>query len=410
MSNLKHLQVYSEIGKLKSVLVHRPGPEVSNLIPDYFSELLFDDVPFLEVAQQEHDVFTKTLTSLGVEVHDIEKLFLEALNTSKKACEEYIKMFLSIVELPTHYHRELLQELLSSCSPLDLKKKTIEGLLVEELKDDNKSLCSRVIQSYPYLITPSPNLLFTRDPFASVGKGIIVNSMRWNVRRKETAIVLTIFNHHPLFSKLPIPRWYNADGTMPYSIEGGDVCILNQETIAIGVSERTCASAIEFVTKSLFDSDEPFKQILALEFPKKRAFMHLDTVFTQVDHKKFSYFGALDESLRIHVLKKANNSLGFTVDTTESTFQACLEKYFGSVTMIPCANNHPIHKHVEQWNDGSNTLAVAPGEAVVYSRNTITNKALQDAGIKLHIIPSSELSRGRGGPRCMSMPFFRELL
>ena len=205
-----------------------------------------------------------------------------------------------------------------------------------------------------------------------------------------------------------IPFWYNRNETT--SLEGGDELILNEKTLAIGISQRTDARSIEKVSKKLFNSNTNFERVLAFHIPKKRAFMHLDTVFTMVDYDKFTVHPGIEGPLTVYEITKDEKSEnGLKVNKENGTLEQILTKYLNrKITLIRCGGGDPINAAREQWNDGSNTLAIAPGEVVVYSRNYITNELLDKYGIKLHIVPSCELSRGRGGPRCMSMPLIRE--
>jgi arginine deiminase len=254
-----------------------------------------------------------------------------------------------------------------------------------------------------------PNLYFTRDPFATVGTGISLNHMRTVTRQRETLFAKYIFAHHEDYRDSEVKFWY--DRTDDYSIEGGDVLVLSDKVLAIGISQRTDAAAIDVFARKLFADGQSFEVILAFDIPKSRAYMHLDTVFTMVDHDKFTIHPEIEGPLNVYSIRKKNSgNLSILKETME--LREVLAKYLEleKVTLIRCGGKRGIDAGREQWNDGSNTLAIAPGEVIVYSRNHITNRLLEDQGIKLHVMPSSELSRGRGGPRCMSMPLIRENL
>lgn len=238
---------------------------------------------------------------------------------------------------------------------------------------------------------------------------VMENHMRTVTRNRETLFAKYIFENHPRFKDSDIPRWFDRDDTT--SLEGGDELVLNKEVLAIGISERTDAASIEKMAKRIFDKDESFKTVLAFHIPNKRAFMHLDTVFTMIDFDKFTIHPEIEGPLTVYAISRGEgNSIKIQKETQE--LDKVLAKYLEveKVTLIRCGGGDMIDAAREQWNDGSNTLAIAPGEVVVYSRNHVTNKLLEEAGVKLHIMPSSELSRGRGGPRCMSMPLYRENL
>ena len=410
MEDKKVLNVYSEIGKLKTVLLHRPGKEIENLTPDLMDRLLFDDIPYLEVARQEHDAFAKILSDNGVEVLYLEDLAAEAIedaSVKERFVEEYIKEAGILGEKK----KQLVKELLLNCKTnRELVDKMMEGIRKSELPNYNAtSLADMADSGYPFVADPMPNLYFTRDPFATIGSGISLNHMRTVTRNRETLFAKYIFENHPRFKDSDIPRWFDRDDTT--SLEGGDELVLNKEVLAIGISERTDAASIEKMAKRIFDKDESFKTVLAFHIPNKRAFMHLDTVFTMIDFDKFTIHPEIEGPLTVYAISRGEgNSIKIQKETQE--LDKVLAKYLEveKVTLIRCGGGDIIDAAREQWNDGSNTLAIAPGEVVVYSRNHVTNKLLEEAGVKLHIMPSSELSRGRGGPRCMSMPLYRENL
>lgn len=405
------LNVYSEIGKLRTVLLHRPGKEIENITPDLMDRLLFDDIPYLDVARVEHDVFADILRDNEIEVIYLEDLTAEAIK-DKAVKDQFLDEFIEESNLSSLKKKDLVKEyLLSFSTNRQMVDKMMEGIIKEEIIGYKKTSLSDMIESnYPFIVDPMPNLYFTRDPFATIGKGISLNHMRTITRSRETLFSKYIFNHHPKFKDKKIPFWYERDeGT---SIEGGDVLILSDKVIAIGISERTDADSIEKLSKRLFESDEKFEIILAFHIPKRRAFMHLDTVFTMVDYDKFTIHPEIEGPLSVYSIKRGDESSKLIIEKESMNIGDILKKYLGldGVTLIRCGGGNIVDAGREQWNDGSNTLAIAPGEVIVYSRNHITNRLLEENGIKIHIMPSSELSRGRGGPRCMSMPLFRENL
>ncbi|WP_066495259.1 arginine deiminase [Abyssisolibacter fermentans] len=407
--NKTGLNVRSEIGKLRTVLLHRPGREIENITPDLMERLLFDDIPFLEVAAREHDAFADVLRNNGVEVLYLEKLAAEAIS-DKLIRDKFVDEFLNEAKIRGLGVKQQLKIYLEQLDNQALIDKLMAGIRTKELKSHKIiSLAEMVKSNYPFVIDPMPNLYFTRDPFATIGSGITLNHMRTETRNRETIFAKYIFEYHPRFKDCNIPIWFNRNEEL--SLEGGDELILNDKVLAIGISQRTDAGAIEKFARNLFSSEEGFDTILAFDIPKKRAFMHLDTVFTMIDYDKFTIHPGIEGPLTVFsITKDANNINGFKIVKEEAELNEILKKYLNldSVTLIRCAGGDPIDSAREQWNDGSNTLAISPGEVVVYSRNHVTNKLLQEHGIKTHIIPSSELSRGRGGPRCMSMPLIRD--
>ncbi len=409
MKNFSGIQVLSEIGRLKRVLLHRPGEEIENLTPALMDRLLFDDIPFLEIARQEHDAFAKVLSDSGAEVLYLEELAAETIDQAdiKKA---FLNDYLNEANLAGPCIRDALLDYFNAYDDnLTLVNKLIAGVRREELEISSRQTLSGMVAShYPFIIDPLPNLYFTRDPFASIGSGISLNHMRTVTRNRETLFAKYIFAHHPELSKWQVPQWYDRDAQ--YAIEGGDQLVLSDKVLAVGVSERTDAAAIDILAENIFADGQPFETILAFDIPKRRAFMHLDTVFTMVDYDKFTIHPEIEGPLTVYSISKAEKGVDIKEETME--LEDILKKYLhlDDVTLIRCGGGNVIDAGREQWNDGSNTLAIAPGEVIVYSRNHVTNRLLEEAGVKLHKIPSSELSRGRGGPRCMSMPLYREKL
>ena len=402
------LSVYSEIGELKKVLLHRPSNEIENLTPEMLGKLLFDDIPFLKVAQKEHDYFAHVLKKEGVEVYYLVKLAAEAI-----AQEEVRLKFLSEFLDETHIYNEKLKdsiiEYLLDYDNEIIINKLVAGIRKNEVGYKFKGLTDQVNERYPFICDPLPNLYFTRDPFVVIGSGVSLGHMRSVTRCRETIFAKYIFSYHPEFADPKIPFWYNREETT--TIEGGDILILNEDTLAIGISQRTEPKSIEKLCQRIFDTDVnpkiKVKTVLAFHIPAIRAYMHLDTVFTQVDYNKFTVHGGIEGPLNVYAITPGKN--GIKVKKEVCSLQKILEKYLKrDVTLIRCGKGDSIIAGREQWNDGSNTLAIRPGEVVVYSRNYVTNKILEDNGIKLHVMPCSELSRGRGGPRCMSMPLERE--
>ncbi|WP_461204641.1 arginine deiminase [Clostridium sp. DL1XJH146] len=404
-----NLNVNSEIGKLETVLLHRPSKELENLTPEMMERLLFDDIPYLKIAQQEHDYFAETLNKCGVQVLYLENLAAETLE-NKEIRSFFIEDFLYEAGVESEGLKKYIKEYLKQFNEKELILKLMAGIRKKEISRYKFSALSEMIfEFYPFVIDPLPNLYFTRDPFTTIGSGIALNKMKTETRNRETIFAKYIFRHHPMFKNKEIPKWFNRYENS--SLEGGDVLILNSETIAVGISQRTEATSVEKLAKKIiFDETIPFKTILAFHIPNKRAFMHLDTVFTQVDYNKFTIHPEIEEPLTVYKISAKEGSKDeLKVDKEKDTLKKILEKNLNmDISLIRCGNGDIIHSAREQWNDGSNTLAIAPGEVIVYDRNYVTNELLEKNGVKIHVIPSSELSRGRGGPRCMSMPLCRK--
>ncbi|WP_144640855.1 arginine deiminase [Bacillus cereus] len=408
---MKHpIHVTSEIGELQTVLLKRPGKEVENLTPDYLQQLLFDDIPYLPIIQKEHDYFAQTLRNRGVEVLYLEKLAAEAL-VDKKLREEFVDRILKEGQADVNVAHQTLKEYLLSFSNEELIQKIMGGVRKNEIETSKKTHLYELMEDhYPFYLDPMPNLYFTRDPAASVGDGLTINKMREPARRRESLFMEYIIKYHPRFAKHNVPIWLDRDYKFP--IEGGDELILNEETIAIGVSARTSAKTIERLAKNLFSRQNKIKKVLAIEIPKCRAFMHLDTVFTMVDYDKFTIHPAIQGpkgNMNIYILEKGSDEETLKITHRTSLMEALKEVLgLSELVLIPCGGGDVIASAREQWNDGSNTLAIAPGVVVTYDRNYVSNTLLREHGIEVIEVLSSELSRGRGGPRCMSMPIVRK--
>jgi len=407
---MKELNVFSEIGPLKKVLLHRPGRELENLTPKWLEQLLFDDIPWLELAREEHDKFADTFRECGVEVVYLADLTTEALDTSPDVRNAFIFQFIEESNITSDTLKAIMTEYLSSFkSTKEMIEVTMAGIRKSEVPNFTKRTLSDYIRDYPFVTDPMPNLYFTRDPFSTIGNGIAISKMYTTTRSRETIYSEYIFKYHPEYANKTIPLFY--DRNFQSSIEGGDILILNEKVIAVGVSQRTHPAAIEKLAKSLFYQYETtFDTVLAFDIPKSRSFMHLDTVFTQVDKDKFLIHNELRNAIKAYELtRNLHKKNKLTVVPIEGTLDIILEKYLHhKITLIPCGGDDIVSSDREQWNDGANTISVRPGEVIVYERNHITNNILKKHGIICHTIPSSELSRGRGGPRCMSMPLYRE--
>lgn len=411
MSSRINLQVNSEIGRLKKVLLHRPGHEIENLTPDLMERLLFDDIPYLKVAREEHDAFAKIFKDNGVEVFYLEELIAETIEVETVKIL-FIDEFLNEANIESKSKEEAVREyFLGFKSNKELVDKMMAGIRKEEITfKATGTLADAIEGDYPFIVDPMPNLYFTRDPFSTIGTGISLNHMATVTRNRETIFAKYIFEYHPMFEGEKTKKWYDRD--FEHSIEGGDQLILNEKVIAIGVSQRTSPAAIDTIAKRLFSNGQTFDTILAFDIPKTRAFMHLDTVFTMVDYDKFTIHPEIEGPLTVYAINRKGYDGEYTIEKETLVLEEVLAKHLEieKVQLIRCGGKPGVDAGREQWNDGSNTLAIAPGEVIVYSRNHVTNAVLEQEGIKLHIMPSSELSRGRGGPRCMSMPLEREPL
>ena len=396
---------YSEIGKLNKVLLHRIGDEIEGLVPDNFERLLFDDIPYLKVAQQEHDKFADVLRENDVEVIYYVDETVKALR-DRKVRERFVKEFVSESDIHSDAVKEALEEYLMSMSVKDMVEKTISGVKKSELSVKSTSLADYISSGYPYYTDPMPNLYFTRDQGACVGDGVSIHRMSTAARRREALLLKYMFRYDSSFAPEGTNIWYDYD--QAYSMEGGDVLVLSDEIVAIGLSQRTTVAGIEQFARNILNKSS-FRKILVFDIPKCRAFMHLDTVFTMVDFDKFTIHPEIERPLQLFeiTLDREGNA---HFSSIQDELANILKNELGlpAVDLIRCGGDDAQAAQREQWNDGSNTLAIAPGVVVTYERNYVTNDLLDKKGIKVLTIPSSELSRGRGGPRCMSCPVNRD--
>ncbi|MBQ9341126.1 MAG: arginine deiminase [Lachnospiraceae bacterium] len=406
------INVKSEIKPLKKVLLHRPGNELLNLTPDTLERLLFDDIPFLKVAQEEHDAFANILRENGVEVVYLEDLAAEVIASSDELRDKFLYQWIDEAGIKDPYWQKKIYDFMINYAGGDAKKlilKSMEGICLKEIQyNRSEFLETMMIDDSELIIDPMPNLYFTRDPFACIGNGVSLNKMYSITRCRETIYGEYIFKYHKDY-KDQVDLYYNRYN--PYSIEGGDILNISDKVLAVGISQRTNPAAIEKLAKNIFaDKNSTIKTVLGFDIPKARAFMHLDTVFTQIDVDKFTIHPGILGPLTVYEITPGEGDEELKVTRVDSDLEHILAKHLGvpKVDLIKCGGDDRIAAEREQWNDGSNTLCIAPGVIVVYQRNVVTNELLRQKGIRVLEIPSAELSRGRGGPRCMSMPLVRE--
>lgn len=403
---VKGIHNFSEIGKLNKVLLHRPGLELEALTPSTIERLLFDDIPYLKIAQEEHDKFANTLRDNGVEVVYYVEEAGKAM--SDPAIQiQFVNDFLNLSKINSKGLRLAMTQFLLEMPPEEMVRKVVAGIKREEVATkDATSLMDLVRDDYPFVSDPMPNLYFTRDPGACVGEGINIHHMHTDARRRESLILRYIYRYSRDFAKEGDQQWYDLDDN--FSIEGGDVLVLSKDMVAVGLSQRTTISGCENFARNLLKNSD-FKKVLAFDIPKSRAFMHLDTVFTMIDYDKFTIHPEIEGPLGVYEMTlDKNGELQFKSLKDELHKILALELGVPAVKLIRCGGGDLMAAQREQWNDGSNTLCIAPGTVVTYERNYVTNELLDKAGIKVLSVPSAELSRGRGGPRCMSCPVNRD--
>lgn len=406
---IQGVNVYSEIGKLNKVMIHRMGKEIEGLVPDNFVRLLFDDIPHLQAAQKEHDQFAEVLRENGAEV----VYFAEEAAVALKAetvRESFAREFVEESGIISSYARETIYERLIKMKPDELVSLCIAGIRKDSMQVKAPvTLAAIVAEDYPYYTDPMPNLYFTRDTGACIGDGVCICCMNTVARKRETLLLKYMFTYNDALFPNGTNLWYNRE--CPNNIEGGDVLPLSPEILAIGLSQRTGAEAISTLAERVLKADNSFKKVIVFRIPSKRAFMHLDTVFTMVDYDKFTIHPEIEGPLDLYEVTIAADGRA-RIKTVTDSLEALLktELKLPAVDLIRCGGSDKIAAQREQWNDGSNTLALAPGVVITYDRNYVTNDLLDKKGIKVFTIPSSEISRGRGGPRCMSMPIHRDNL
>ena len=400
---------FSEIKPLKKVLMHRPGDEFLNLTPNTLERLLFDDIPYLKLAQAEHDAYANALRAEGVEVVYITDLAAEAIEAGGRMVrKKFLEQFIAEAGVTSPKIVKHCFDFLNGIKDTrEMVRKCIAGVDVSELKKLGEvSGFYATRDTGRMIIDPIPNILFQRDPMATIGRGATLHRM-WSVTRTRESIFMEyVFKYHPFYDDIKL--YY--DRNEPYCIEGGDVMVLSREVVAIGISQRTEPDAIANFARRLFkDKGSDFKYVLAIDIPDERSFMHLDTVMTQVDVDKFAVQDAIMDISTIYEISKGRGGELEIVEIRQ-TLQKVLEKYLHlqKVELIKCGNGRRIDAEREQRSDGVNLMTIRPGVVAAYDRNFVTNEALRKHGIKVIEIPSSELSRGRGGSHCMAMALVRE--
>ncbi|MEV0037641.1 arginine deiminase [Streptomyces sp. NPDC050804] len=403
--------VDSEAGRLRRVILHRPDLELKRLTPGNKDALLFDDVLWVRRAQEEHDAFAAVLRDRGVRVHLFADLLRESLElpVARRLVLDRVFDEKEYGPLATGHLRAVFDGLPTA----ELVEALVGGMTKREFLErhaEPTSVRFHVMALDDFLLDPLPNHIFTRDTSAWIYDGVSINAMRWPARRRETVHFEAVYKHHPLFTAPEagaFHHWSEGQDDYPSTIEGGDVLVIGEGAVLIGMSERTTPQAVEMLARGLFAAGSA-TTIVALDMPKRRAFMHLDTVMTMVDGDTFTQYAGLG-MLRSYTIEPGGDGRELKVtDHPPEHMHRAIAAALGLPEIRVLTATQDVHSAArEQWDDGCNVLAVEPGVVVAYDRNVTTNTHLRRQGIEVIEIPGSELGRGRGGPRCMSCPVER---
>ncbi len=414
--------VQSEVGKLRTVMVHRPGLSLERLTPHNKEDFLFDDVVWVERARREHDAFTAILRDHGVEVLCLQELLAETLAASPDACKRTVERAVSSYTVGLSLVEELRAWLQSQEAPR-LAQLLVGGLLVSELEGldleelDRHSLGAMMAERDSFVLPPLPNTMFTRDSSAWLYGGVVLPPLFWHARRLEVSNVSTIYRHHPRFAEAGFEYWYPPacdperfsveDFGQGASLEGGDIMPVGNKTVLVGMGQRSTGRMVEHLARAMFAAGHA-ERIIACRMIQDRAYMHLDTVIGFLDRDAVTVYPPVVEAMSVYSLRPGDRDGTFDVTEERGLLPALADALsVGEMRVIPTGGDG-FQSAREQWDDGNNVVAIEPGVVVAYERNQLTNAKLREAGITVHEIEGFELGKGRGGCHCMTCPIVRD--